>query len=118
MSVTNTLLESDVKIYLTGGTSNTNPNLSLGGSTSTTELINDVLDNLFNRVELSDAQTGITQYRCITIKNTHAEKSALKVRLYFNQNTSNAKTRAYFAIGAAGLNANETGIDPDTEAPP
>ena len=116
-SVTPSILESDLKIYITGGTNNTNTNLSLGGETSTTEFVSGVLDNLFSRVTLDQSNLGITQYRCITIKNIHTSAKALKARVIIESNSSSNDSEVRIGIGAAGINQDEVFLSDETVKP-
>ena len=63
---------ADIKAYLTGGGANTDPNLSLGGATSATEINAASLNNLFNYVSEVEAAAGSVKYRAFIIKNTSA----------------------------------------------
>lgn len=63
---------SQLKLYLTGGASNNDPDLSLGGVTSTTEFQNNVLENLFASIPPQEALVGSVKYRALDLKNTSA----------------------------------------------
>lgn len=65
--------KEDISIVLSGGSSNTDPNLSLGGDPSITPIANGLLNNLFNDVEPSEAETGHEDHRCFYIFNDGAE---------------------------------------------
>lgn len=59
-----------VKFYLSGGASNSNPNLSLGGVMSSVEIdFSNPQDNLFDDVLSDDALNGYIDYRCFYIMN-------------------------------------------------
>lgn len=59
-----------VKFYLSGGASNADPNLSLGGVMSSVEIdFLDPQDNLFDDVLSDNALNGHTDYRCFYIMN-------------------------------------------------
>lgn len=62
---------SDITMYLSGGSSNVNPNLSLGGEISTTTVSSIAKNNLFADVSSSHAKQGEIVYRCIYVKNTN-----------------------------------------------
>ena len=63
---------SDLKFYLSGGASNADPDLSLGGVISSVEITDDTLNNLFDNVIGDEALAGDNEYRGLYIKNTHA----------------------------------------------
>jgi len=63
---------TDHKAYLTGGSANTNVNLSLGGAISATLITDNVINNLFDNVSTAESLAGMTDYRCIAIKNENS----------------------------------------------
>lgn len=65
------IVSSDVKFHLSGGASNTNPNASLGGVRSTTEIVDNTVQNLFDNVTGTESAAGDTEYRCFYVKNGH-----------------------------------------------
>lgn len=78
---------NDIKFMLTGGTGNTNPNLSLGGEISSTELVSSSLHNLFDKVTGDESLAGDTEYRCFGIKNSHATLTWEAVKVFISANT-------------------------------
>ncbi|MHA2012777.1 MAG: hypothetical protein ACTSWG_10460 [Candidatus Helarchaeota archaeon] len=68
---------SDIKFYLTGAVSDggaqSDPNASLGGYRSSTEIISAQVNNLFDNISSAEASAGDTDYRCICVKNTSLE---------------------------------------------
>lgn len=69
-----------VKFYLSGGASNANPNLSLGGVMSSVEIdFSDPQDNLFDDVLSDDALNGYIDYRCFYIMNVTTGLTAATV---------------------------------------
>lgn len=81
------ILASDIKFYLSGGATNTNPDASLGWIISSTAIVDDTLNNLFDDVTGVEHSTGDTNYRCIYVKNDSAE-TAYNVRIYIESNTT------------------------------
>jgi hypothetical protein len=59
---------NDIVYVLSGGTTNPDPENSLGGDPSSSPVLSG-LNNLFNNVSQDDAQNGLTDYRCIYIFN-------------------------------------------------
>ena len=59
---------SNIKFYLSGGTSNSNVNASIGGAISTTEVVDNSRHNLFDKTLGTESTAGDTEYRCIYIK--------------------------------------------------
>lgn len=59
----------DIAIVLSGGTSNSDPNHSLGGASSATPLVSGNLNNLFDDVTSDEGVSGSEEYRAIYIFN-------------------------------------------------
>jgi hypothetical protein len=59
----------DLSIVLSGGSSNINPNNSIGGDPSATPILNNALNNLFDDVTADESREGHEDYRCIYIFN-------------------------------------------------
>lgn len=81
------LSATDIKFYLSGGTSNTDPNLSLGGVISSTEIVDNIDNNLFDDVTGDESASGDVEYRCIYIKNTHTTITLQNAVVYISQET-------------------------------
>ena len=61
-----------LQIFLSGGAGNTNPNFSLGGVRSSTQVVDAVDNNVYDDITRKDALLGKTEFRCIYIYNSHA----------------------------------------------
>lgn len=94
---------TDIKKYLSGGADNSDPNASLGGIISTTEVVDDTINNLFALANAAEAEAGSTKYRAIFIKNTHATLTLTDPKVYISSNTPSADTSVEIAL------ADETG---------
>lgn len=75
MPITNT----DTKLRLTNpalsagnGGAQANPNNSLGKYSSTTDLVDNSLNNLYDNVSGGESAAGMTDYRCLALYNSHA----------------------------------------------
>lgn len=77
---------TDIKFYLSGGADNTDPDASLGGIISSTAVVDDTLNNLFDDVTGAEHAAGDINYRCIYVKNDSAE-TAENVKIYIDTNT-------------------------------
>jgi hypothetical protein len=75
---------NEIKFFLSGGGSNQNPFLSIGGGISNTEILNGLLNNLWSDVSESDTNNGITDHRVIFIKNVSGAALA-DMRAYFGE---------------------------------
>lgn len=107
---------TDLKIYLSGGATNTDPNDSLGGVISSTELVDNTLHNLFAKVSAAEALAGSTKYRGIYIKNENGHTLTLEDAIaYIESQTTSGDTSIEIAVAAeAADNAMATIVDEDT----
>lgn len=76
---------------------------SLGGFPSSTEVPNDVFDNFFDEISLSEIKDVKTQYRAIIIKN-ESEEIIENIELWFEKKDSNICS---YQIGATLLSNDE-----------
>lgn len=95
------LLAADVLCFLTGGAANTNPNLSLGGVISNTQ-VGTAIHQLFDAVASGEAGTGDTEYRAIDVKNNHATETMNSAVVYISAETTSPWTTVALAYDATG----------------
>jgi hypothetical protein len=91
-----------LKMHLTGGAANADPNLSLGGVSSSVELSATALNSLFDNVSADEAAAGDVEYRAIDVKNS-GDASAVGVQIYMNPATASASTELDLGIEASPL---------------
>lgn len=111
------IVASDIKIRLSGGASNSDPNASLGGVKSSTEVTDNTLNNLYDQVSGSESASGDTEYRCVYIHNSHASLTMQNVRVYISTNSTSTDDTWEVALGSAALNATEQTISDEGTAP-
>jgi len=104
------IVATDIKIYLSGGAGNSDPNAALGDAISTTELVDNSLNNLFALASASEVDAGSVKYRAVYIKNTHATLTLTNPKVYIDTNTTSLTTNAKIAL------ADETGSPIETIA--
>jgi hypothetical protein len=107
------IVATDIKFYLSGGASNADPLLALGGAISSTQ----AGTNIFANVSSSDAASGRTYYRCVYVKNTHATLTLESAKVWFQANTPSTTTAATMALAGEGLNATAETISDQYTAP-
>lgn len=81
------LTGSDIQFVFSGGASNNNPSLSLGGSPSAYPLSKNI-NNLFDDVAESESQNGHTDFRCFYIFNNHSTDSFYGTKLWVDSQTA------------------------------
>lgn len=106
-----TVALSDMKFLLSGGASNTDKDLSLGGIVSSTEVIfSPSLNNLFDKVTAAEAAAGDIEYRCVYLQNDHATDDIDTVTVWINSNTPSTSTTVAIGLDPAGTgNGNSPG---------
>lgn len=110
------IIASDLKFFLSGGGSNTDPDASLGGVISSTEVVDDVLNNLFDDVSGAEHAAGDVNYRCIYLVNDSA-LTAYNVKLYIESNTIAADDTIAIGKDLAGVDGTADTIADENTAP-
>lgn len=107
--------ELNLRYFLSGGTGNTNPALSLGGAISGVA----VSDTLFPRVSGDQARAGLVTHRCIYFKNEDADLNGLldPIRLWIDQLSTGADDEIDLGVDPVGKNFAAQLIT-DDETPP
>ncbi|MCP4607752.1 MAG: hypothetical protein GY845_03405 [Planctomycetes bacterium] len=96
------ITESDIKLHLTGAASDggtqTDPNSSFGNYKSSTAIINDSDENLFDDVSGDEASTGDTEYRCYCIRNEHGSLDFTDAKIYLSDAVIGGTNSVEFAV--------------------
>lgn len=109
------IVSGNIDFHLSGGTSNTDPDLSIGGAISTTQITNASTHNLFDIVSSAESSAGDTEYRCFYVKNAHGTLTLQNAVIYISADASGADTDIAIAIAGEGVNGTaETPADEDT----
>jgi len=111
------IVSSDIQFRLSGGASNTDPNASLGGAKSSTEVVDAQLHNLFDIVSSAESQAGDVEYRCIYIHNNHQTLTLQNARVYIQSNTPSEDTDIAIGLGTSAVNGTEQTIADEDQAP-
>lgn len=111
------IVAADIKIYLSGGAANADPDASTGGAISSVEVVDNTLHNLFDVISGAESAAGDTEYRCVYLKNTHATLDLLAAKVYIDTNTPSTETSAEIGLGAAALSDTEAAIADENTAP-
>lgn len=102
---------SDIKKYLSGGGANTDPNASLGDQISTTEIVNNTLQNLLDNVSSAERAAGSVEYRCLYLVNEHSTETLEGAGVYISSNTPAADTTIAIGLDPAGVgDGSSTGV--------
>lgn len=106
---------ANLKWYLSGGASNSDPNASLGGARSTTTT---VPTGLFDAVSGGEASAGDIEYRCAYIRNEDADADGwISPVIWISSNTPSSATTMAIGLDPAGKNATATTATNEDTAP-
>jgi hypothetical protein len=105
--------ENDLKVYLSGGAANTDPNAALGGAISTTEMPLAMFDD----VSASEATAGDVEHRGGYVMNTHPTLTLTTVTVWIDQDTSSGTTALALALADEAKNVTIETIANEGTAP-
>jgi hypothetical protein len=111
------IVASDIKYYLSGGAANSDPNASLGGARSSTEVVTATLHNLFDIVSSAEASAGMTDYRCIYVRNEHGSLTWQSVVTWLQQQADHANVTISIGLGTSAVDGTEQTIADENTAP-
>lgn len=100
-------MPSILVLRLTGGASNSDPDLSLGGVSSSNEVSATPLNNVFDNVSPSEASGGAVEYRALDIFNS-GDAAATSVSVFMSTETPNANTSLDIGIVTSPINDTES----------
>lgn len=81
----------DIKLVLSGGTYNSDPNASLGGDPSL-RVVWGTTNNLFDDVTSDEAAEGYVDYRCIYAVNNSEDSAFYSTRVYIEDQVADGST--------------------------
>lgn len=111
------IASTDIKYRLSGGASNTDPNASLGGAKSSTEITDATLHNLFDIIGSAESSAGDTEYRCFYVHNAHATLTLQSAKVWIQTNTPSTDTSAEIGLGSSAVNGTEQTVANESTAP-
>jgi len=111
------IVAADLKFYLSGGAGNSDPDASLGGIISTTEITDASDNNLFDDVSGDEASSGDTEYRGFYVKNTHGTITLQNSKIWFSSNTTSTDDTLNMALAGEGVDATMETIADESTAP-
>lgn len=111
------IASADIKYRLSGGAANSDPNAALGGAKSSTDVVDNVDNNLFDDVSGAEHTAGRVEYRCIYVHNAHATLTLTSALVWIQSDTSGADSDLSIAVGSAAVNGTEQTIANETTAP-
>ena len=111
------IANTDLQVRLSGGAANTDPNASLGGAKSSTQLTDNTKNNLFDDVTSAEHTAGDIEYRAVYCHNAHATLTLTNAVAWIQSDTSGADTDLSIAVGSAAVNGTEQTVANENTAP-
>lgn len=111
------IVAGDIDFYLSGGSSNTDPDAALGGDISNTQVVDNTLENLFSNITGVQHTAGRTVYRCIFVKNANVSDTAYSAKIYIDTNTPGTDSAANIGLDLTGKGTTADTIANETTAP-
>lgn len=111
------ILSTDLLFFHSGGAGNSDPNASLGGIISTTQITDASDNNLFDDVTGDEASSGDTEYRGFYVKNNHGTITLQNSKIWFSSNTTSADDTLNMALDGGGVDATMETIADESTAP-
>lgn len=112
------ITDTDILLRLSGGASNTDPNLSLGGIMSTTtSIVDNTLHNLFDKTLGSESTAGDTEYRGFYVLNNHGTLTLESAKIWIDSETTHTNANVKIALCDEGVNATMETIATENDAP-
>lgn len=104
---------TDLKLYLSGGSTNSNPALSLGGARSSTAVN---YSTLFDTVTGAESTAGDVEYRCVYVRNESVQTLWLAA-VWLSGLPTNPGVSIDIGLGTSTLNGTEQIVANESTAP-
>lgn len=111
------IVSGDIDTRLSGGAGNADPNASLGGVKSSTEVVDNVDNNLFDDVTGAEHSAGHIDYRCVYLHNSHGTITLTNAVGWIASDTTGVESDISIAVGTAAVNGTEQTVANETTAP-
>jgi len=109
-------MAATLQLRLTGGASNSDPNASLGGVSSSNQVSATALNNLFDNVTPDEATSGDTEYRAVDLYNA-GDAAATSVTMYMSTETSSDDSSLDLGISDTDEIDDTTSVGDESSAP-
>jgi hypothetical protein len=111
------ITSADVKYRLSGGAGNADPNASLGGAKSSTDVTDASDDNLFDDISRAEHIPGRVEYRALYVHNAHGSLTLLSAVVWISSDFIGVDSDLSIAVGSAAVGGIEQTIADETTAP-
>lgn len=107
------IVSTDIKYRLSGGASNADPTLSLGGVKSS----EDVPSGQFDAVSAAEGAAGDVEYRAFYVHNAHATLALENAVAWIQSQSLGASQALALALGSSAVNGTEQSVANENTAP-
>lgn len=104
---------ADIAYRMSGGASNSDPLLSLGGAKSSFT----AAATIFDRVSGAESSAGDVEYRCIYVRNVHGSLTLTGAVAWVQADTSSALTVIALGLGSSAMDGVEQTVANEDTAP-
>lgn len=111
------IVNTDLVMRLSGGAGNTDPNASLGGAISSTAVVDNTLNNLWDNTTGQESNDGDIEYRCIYIRDSHGTNQAITTVIWVDSNTTGTGDTIDIGLGTSAINGTEQTVADESTAP-
>jgi len=111
------IASTDLKLFHSGGGSNSTIANDIAGDISSVELTDNSLNNLWDDTSGDEASAGDTEYRKIFFKNGHGSLTAIGTTLWILTQTTSANDAISIGLDSAGAGAAGADIANESTAP-
>ncbi len=111
------IASTDLKLYHSGGGSNSTIANDIAGDISSVELTDNALNNLWDDISGDEGSAGDTEYRKIFFKNAHGTLAAQATKLWILSNTTSSDDAITIGLDLGGLNNIGDDIADESTAP-
>lgn len=108
------IVANDIVFRLSGGASNADPLLAVGGAKSSVAVVG---STIFDTVSGAESASGDVEYRCIYPHNAHTTLSLDNAVAWLTANTPSATTTVEIGVGSSAVNATEQSVANESTAP-
>lgn len=102
------IASSDLLYCYSGGTANSTPGNSLGGTKSNITISDSVMNALFDDVTAQEATDGDSEYRGIFLMNSHSTLTLSSPKIWISASTTAPGDEWYIWTDSSGINTNNT----------
>src|ERR1051325_6128 len=110
------VVDSDIAIKFSGGLTNSDGRLSLGGTVSNADVPNDTLNGLWDDIDGNQLKNGSSELRFIYIKNLNTADTFAAVKAWISQPSLSSSNTITIAPGASSAGQLELTI-PNEQSP-